>query len=45
MLVTPHVAGFAPDYREAVLDLFRGNLARYADGRPLVNEISRELGY
>jgi phosphoglycerate dehydrogenase-like enzyme len=44
-IVTPHVAGFAPDYRERVGELFRENLARFAAGRPLVNEIDRRLGY
>ena len=45
MTVTPHVAGYARDYRERVLDLFRTNLGRYAAGEPLINRIDRTLGY
>ncbi len=44
-IVTPHVAGFAPDYRERVRDLFRENLGRYAQGRELLNLIDRRIGY
>jgi phosphoglycerate dehydrogenase-like enzyme len=44
-IVTPHVAGFAPDYRQSVRDLFRENLSRYAQGRELLNLIDRRLGY
>ena len=44
-IVTPHVAGFAPGYRESVRDLFRENLGRYAQGRSLLNLIDRRLGY
>lgn len=45
VIVTPHVAGFAPDYRERVQDLFKANLAHYAAGEPLINVIDRNLGY
>jgi phosphoglycerate dehydrogenase-like enzyme len=45
LIVTPHVAGFAPNYREAVRDLFHANLARFCAGEPLVNVIDRRLGY
>ena len=44
-LVTPHVAGFAPDYLEVVSALFTTNLRRYLDGQPLLNVADRERGY
>lgn len=45
VIVTPHIAGFAPDYAQQVCALFRANLERYATGRPLANLIDRALGY
>jgi phosphoglycerate dehydrogenase-like enzyme len=45
VLVTPHVAGFAPDYLEVVSALFTTNLRRYLDGEPLLNVADRERGY
>lgn len=44
-MVTPHVAGFAPDYLEAVTALFAENLRRHLDGAPLLNVADRERGY
>jgi phosphoglycerate dehydrogenase-like enzyme len=34
LLITPHVAGWTPDYLERVLDLFVENLRLYARGEP-----------
>jgi phosphoglycerate dehydrogenase-like enzyme len=45
VLVSPHVAGFAPDYRERVGALFRDNLGRFLAGAPLVNQADRGRGY
>jgi phosphoglycerate dehydrogenase-like enzyme len=45
VIVSPHVAGFAPDYRERVRDLVCDNLARFLAGRPLLNLVDRRLGY
>jgi phosphoglycerate dehydrogenase-like enzyme len=45
VLVSPHVAGFAPDYHERVGNLFRTNLGRFLDGAPLVNLADRTRGY
>lgn len=45
VLVTPHVAGLAPQYHAQTLDLVVENLSRLADGRPLVNEVDRDSGY
>ena len=44
-LVTPHVAGLAPQYHAQTLDLVVENLTRLADGRPLLNEVDRVSGY
>lgn len=44
-VVTPHVAGFAPDYLEAVGALFTANLRRWLDGAPLLNVADRARGY
>lgn len=44
-VVTPHVAGFAPDYEDAVTALFTENLRRYVHGEPLLNVADRQRGY
>ncbi len=44
-VVTPHVAGFAPDYEDAVTALFTENLRRYIHGEPLLNVADRQRGY
>jgi phosphoglycerate dehydrogenase-like enzyme len=44
-LVTPHVAGLAPQYQSQTLDLVVENLTRLAEGRPLLNEVDRVTGY
>lgn len=44
-LVTPHVAGLAPQYHAQTLDLVVENLIRLADGRPVLNEVDRVSGY
>lgn len=45
VLITPHVAGFSPDYEGQILDLVSQNLRRFLDGRPLLNEVDRVRGY
>ena len=44
-LVTPHVAGLAPQYHAQTLDLVVENLTRLAEGRPIVTEVDRVSGY
>ncbi len=44
-LVTPHLAGLAPQYHAQTLDLVVENLTRLATGQPLVNEVDRVSGY
>lgn len=45
VLVTPHVAGLAPQYHAQTLDLVVENLTRLAEDRPLLNEVDRAAGY
>lgn len=44
-VVTPHAAGFAPDYEEAVISLMSENLRRYISGADLINVADRQKGY
>ena len=44
-VVTPHVAGLAPDYLEVVGTLFRQNVRNWLEGGPLINVASRDRGY
>jgi phosphoglycerate dehydrogenase-like enzyme len=43
--LSPHSAGSADGYEDRLLRLFADNLARYADGRELVNLVDPGLGY
>lgn len=45
VVVSPHVAGFAPTYEADVLELVADNLRRLAEGRALRNLVDRERGY
>lgn len=45
VLISPHVAGFAPDYLEQVGALVEQNLARFLADRPLLNVVDRVRGY
>uniref|UniRef100_A0AAU2VKA7 D-2-hydroxyacid dehydrogenase n=1 Tax=Streptomyces sp. NBC_00008 TaxID=2903610 RepID=A0AAU2VKA7_9ACTN len=45
VLLTPHVAGFSPDYEEQTLELVGTNVERYLAGRELVNLVDRAHGY
>ncbi|MFF7331860.1 D-2-hydroxyacid dehydrogenase [Streptomyces sp. NPDC090306] len=45
VLLTPHVAGFAPDYERQTLELVSANVARFLDGRELLNLVDRAHGY
>ncbi len=44
-LLSPHVAGFTPCYDARAVALFTENLARYLDGRPLLNLVDKARGY
>lgn len=45
VLITPHVSGFHADYWNDVVDIFAGNLRRFAAGAPLANTVDKEAGY
>lgn len=45
VLVAPHSASTVHQENDRLVDLFIGNLHRYLDGKPLVNEFDRERMY
>ncbi|MFP4222757.1 MAG: D-2-hydroxyacid dehydrogenase [Phycisphaeraceae bacterium] len=45
VIVSPHRSGNTPHYHERVGEIFLDNLARYLEGEPLRNEVSRKWGY
>lgn len=45
VLLSPHVAGFSPNYDDRAVALFSENLLRYVSGLELYNQISMERGY
>jgi D-2-hydroxyacid dehydrogenase (NADP+) len=45
VLITPHYAGAHPGYAENVTEIFVENLARYQDGRELLNLVDKKAGY
>jgi len=44
-LLTPHVSGYTPNYFGKMLTIFRDNLARFLEGKPLRNIVDKHLGY
>ena len=45
VILTPHVAGFSPDYNQRANELFIENLSRYLSGQVLLNVVKREREY
>ena len=45
VIISPHVAGWAPNYNERAAELFAENLRRYAAGEELLNRIDPARGY
>jgi phosphoglycerate dehydrogenase-like enzyme len=45
VILTPHVAGSRRDYFKKVGEIFRVNLNRYIDKKPLLNLFDKKLGY
>ncbi len=45
VIVSPHISGDFAGWREAVVELFLANLARYLTGQPLENVVDKRLGY
>ena len=45
VLLTPHVSGLSRGFWPRAMALFRANLARYARGEKLLNQVDPDLGY
>jgi phosphoglycerate dehydrogenase-like enzyme len=45
VLLSPHVAGFTPNYDARAVALFGENLRRYLAREPLLNLVDKERGY
>lgn len=45
VIITPHVAGCSPHIAERHLALFKANLRRFIDGRPLQNVVDKHAWY
>jgi phosphoglycerate dehydrogenase-like enzyme len=45
VIVSPHMSGDIVGWREALVDVFTDNLARYRAGEPLRNVVDKTLGY
>ncbi len=45
VIVSPHLGGGFLQYDQLCMRLFRENLIRYLDARPLLNEVDRAAGY
>lgn len=45
VIITPHIAGAAPDYLEKATGIFCENLRRYLSGRRLINVVDKKAGY
>ncbi|MFH0748395.1 MAG: D-2-hydroxyacid dehydrogenase [Candidatus Bathyarchaeota archaeon] len=45
IIITPHVAGTTPHYDQRATTLFKENLQRYLEDKPLTNLVDKEKGY
>ncbi len=45
VLITPHMAGYSPEGRLHMQQIFCENLRRYIAGEPLLNTVDKRLGY
>ena len=45
VLITPHLAGYSPEGRLNIQQIFCENLRRYIAGEPLLNTVDKRLGY
>src|SRR5690606_36031279 len=45
VLITPHVSAYSHRFWEREVALLEENLARYLDGRPLLNLVDKQAGY
>ncbi len=45
VIITPHIAGETRKYLDKAMSLFRENLRRFIDDRPLLNVVNKNTGY
>jgi phosphoglycerate dehydrogenase-like enzyme len=45
VIITPHISGLSVYYDDRIVELLSENLRRYLANQPLVNQVSRALGY
>ena len=45
VVITPHISGFTRDYHRKAARVFKENLRRYLENRPLLNQLDRAKGY
>jgi phosphoglycerate dehydrogenase-like enzyme len=45
VIITPHIAGFSPQYDERAVELFAQNIHRYMEELPLYNRLDLSLEY
>ena len=45
LIMTPHMAGAYEGFWPAMLQLFTENVTRFVQGRPLLNQANKRLGY
>lgn len=45
VILSPHVAGFTPEYDRRAIELFTANLRRYIEGQTLINVVDCRRGY
>lgn len=45
VIITPHISGYTANYHQKAANLFKENLRRYLDNRPLLNQLDRKTGY
>ena len=45
VIITPHISGFTKNYHQKAAKVFKENLKRYLDNRPLLNQLNRRKGY
>lgn len=45
VIITPHISGFTRSYHQKTARVFKENLKRYLDNRPLLNQLNRSKGY
>jgi len=45
VIITPHTAGYTPEYMRRSLEIFLDNLPRYFAGEPLHHSVDKESGY